>query len=68
MKSLTPTYWPSSNGKDVTWVKQHYTDPSAFIKSHRFVTCPSARGHSDTVDPGSYKMRLYDSGPLDERV
>jgi len=34
-KSLTPTYWPSSNGKDQAWVREHYTSPTDFIKAHQ---------------------------------
>jgi murein DD-endopeptidase MepM/ murein hydrolase activator NlpD len=63
-ESLSPTYWPSSNGKDVAWVKQHYTDPSAFIKSHRSLPVPQRESTLILVDQSSYKMRVYNGGRL----
>jgi murein DD-endopeptidase MepM/ murein hydrolase activator NlpD len=63
-QSLSPTYWPSSNGKDVAWVKEHYTGPSAFINSHRSLPLPSREAALVLVDQESYKMRLYKSGRL----
>jgi murein DD-endopeptidase MepM/ murein hydrolase activator NlpD len=62
--SLGPTYWPSSNGKDVAWVKEHYTSPSAFISSHRQATIPQREANLVLVDQASYKMRFYQSGHL----
>jgi len=62
--SLAPTYWPSSNGKDVAWVKEHYAAPSAFISSHRNVPVPQREADLVLVDQNSYKMRLYKSGRL----
>lgn len=58
-ESLAPTYWPTSNDKDVSWVKQHYAEPSAFIKSHRKTLMPPAEPRLILVDQASYKMRLY---------
>jgi len=40
-QTLSPTYWPSSNGKDVAWIKEHYTAPSPFINGHRSLPLPS---------------------------
>ena len=60
--SLGPTYWPSSNGKDVAWVKEHYTSPSAFINSHRSVPTPQREATLVLVDQTSYRMRLYKNG------
>ncbi len=63
-ESLAPTYWPSSNNKDVNWVKEHYLDPSAFIKSHRKTLVPQSESHLILVDQASYKMRLYERNVL----
>lgn len=63
-ETLSATYWPSSNGKDVAWVKQHYTDPSAFINSHRSSPVPGQAPALVLVDQQSYKMRLYQSGRM----
>ncbi|MEK6335135.1 MAG: peptidoglycan DD-metalloendopeptidase family protein [Acidobacteriota bacterium] len=57
--SLSPTYWPSANGKDVAWVKEHYASPSAFINSHRRVLTPQREASLVLVDQAGYKMRLY---------
>lgn len=58
-ESLEPTYWPTSNHKDVSWVKEHYTQPTSFIKSHRKTLVPQAEPVLILVDQASYKMRLY---------
>ena len=62
--SLGPTYWPSSNGRDVAWVKEHYASPSAFISSHRSVPTPQREATLVLVDQHSYKMRLYQNGRM----
>jgi murein DD-endopeptidase MepM/ murein hydrolase activator NlpD len=62
--SLSPTYWPSSNGKDTAWVKEHYANPSAFIKSHRSAALPRRETSLVLVDQASYKMRLYRNAKL----
>ena len=61
---LSPTFWPSSNGKDLDWVKRHYTDPSAFINAHRHTPIPEREANLIVVDQESYKMRHYKSGQL----
>jgi murein DD-endopeptidase MepM/ murein hydrolase activator NlpD len=58
-ESLSPTYWPSSNGKDIAWVKEHYTDPSTFINSHRRLPVPQQESALILIDQPSYKMRFY---------
>jgi murein DD-endopeptidase MepM/ murein hydrolase activator NlpD len=63
-QSLGPTFWPSSNGKDMDWVKRHYTDPSAFINAHRHAPIPAREANLILVDQQSYKMRHYRSGQL----
>lgn len=57
--SLSPTYWPSSNGKDVAWVKSHYTQPTSFINGHRSAPVPQDEPVLVLVDQQSYKMRVY---------
>jgi len=63
-ESLGPTFWPSSNGKDSAWVKEHYADPSNFIKNHRTSPVPQQESTLILIDQSSYKMRLYASGLL----
>jgi murein DD-endopeptidase MepM/ murein hydrolase activator NlpD len=60
--TLPPTYWPSSNGKDVDWVRQHYVEPSSFIRSRRKLMVPQTEPHLILVDQKSYSMRLYEAG------
>ena len=61
-ESLAPTYWPSSNNKDVNWVKEHYAEPVSFIRSHRKTFVPQSEARLVLVDQPSYKMRLYRNG------
>jgi murein DD-endopeptidase MepM/ murein hydrolase activator NlpD len=62
--SLEPTYWPSSNNKDVRWVKEHYTEPSLFIRTHRKILVPQTEPLLVLVDQAGYKMRLYQKSTL----
>jgi murein DD-endopeptidase MepM/ murein hydrolase activator NlpD len=62
--TLPPTYWASSNGKDETWVREHYAAPTEFIKSHRKLFVPQQEPKLVLVDQKSYKMRLYKNGNL----
>lgn len=61
---LPPTYWASSDGKDVVWVRKHYTAPSEFINSHRKLFVPQKEKTLVLVDQKSYKMRLYENGEM----
>lgn len=60
--TLTPTYWPSSDGKDVAWVREHYAEPTAFIKSRRRLPVPQSESALVLVDQRRYKARLYAGG------
>jgi murein DD-endopeptidase MepM/ murein hydrolase activator NlpD len=63
-ESLTPTYWPSSNGKDHSWIAEHYAAPSEFINSHRASPVPQSERRLLVVDQESYQARFYESGTL----
>lgn len=63
-ETLLPTYWASSNGKDVAWVREHYAAPSEFINSHRKLFVPQNEKTLVLVDQKSYKMRLYENGEM----
>ncbi|HEX7315954.1 MAG TPA: peptidoglycan DD-metalloendopeptidase family protein [Pyrinomonadaceae bacterium] len=60
--TLAPTYWPSSDGKDAAWIREHYLDPSNFIKSRRKLQVPQKESTLVLVDQGRYKARLYAGG------
>lgn len=62
--SLSPTFWPSSNGKDLDWIKLHYAEPSAFISAHRKTPIAEREANLIVVDQESYKMRHYQRGEL----
>lgn len=62
--ALAPTYWPSSDGRDAAWLREHYVDPSAFIKSHRKLPVPQNESTLVLVDQRRYKARLYAGGRL----
>jgi murein DD-endopeptidase MepM/ murein hydrolase activator NlpD len=57
--SLAPTYWPSSNGRDEAWVREHYDDPRSFIAAHRHLFVPQDESALILVDTDARKMRLY---------
>jgi murein DD-endopeptidase MepM/ murein hydrolase activator NlpD len=61
-ETLSPTYWPSSDGKDVAWVTKHYAAPTEFIKGHRQLFVPQQESTLILVDQASYKMRIYEKG------
>ncbi|HKQ73780.1 MAG TPA: peptidoglycan DD-metalloendopeptidase family protein [Blastocatellia bacterium] len=63
-ETLAPTYWPSSNGKDEKWVREHYAEPSAFIAGRRKLFVPRLEQTLVLVDQESYKMRLYNHGRM----
>jgi murein DD-endopeptidase MepM/ murein hydrolase activator NlpD len=63
-ESLTPTYWPSSNGKDHSWISEHYAAPSDFINSHRKLSVPQNEQTLVLVDQESYRTRVYAHGVL----
>ncbi len=62
--SLAPNYWPSSNGKDQAWVREHYTEPSSFIAAHRKLFVPHQEATLILVDQESYKLRRYQQAKL----
>jgi len=63
-ETLAPTYWPSSDGKDEKWMREHYADPSAFIAARRKLFVPQREQALVLVDQESYKMRLYQDGRM----
>ncbi|MBI3653223.1 MAG: peptidoglycan DD-metalloendopeptidase family protein [Acidobacteria bacterium] len=63
-QTLAPTYWPSAEGKDQNWVRQHYAAPSEFINTHRKLFVPTREATLLLIDPTSYKMRLYQQGKM----
>ncbi|HEX7723310.1 MAG TPA: L,D-transpeptidase family protein [Pyrinomonadaceae bacterium] len=64
-QSLSPTYWPSSNGKDVAWMKDHYAEPTTFINAHRATPLPEREPVLILVDQTTYKMRVVHNGRTD---
>ena len=63
-RSLEPTYWPSSHGKDDAWVREHYIHPTRFIDDRRSLPLPQKETALVLVDQESYRMRLYEKGEL----
>jgi len=61
-ETLAPTYWPSSNGKDENWIREHYAEPSAFIAARRRLFVPQREQTLVLVYQESYKMRIYQNG------
>jgi murein DD-endopeptidase MepM/ murein hydrolase activator NlpD len=67
-ETLPPTYWPTSDGKDPAWVRQHYAAPTEFINQHRKLFVPAQESTLLLVDQNSYKMRLYEKGAMKGEV
>jgi len=63
-EEIGPTFWPSSNRKSKEWVRRNYTDPSAFIRSHRHLFVPSKEENLVLVDRASRRLRTYQDGRL----
>jgi murein DD-endopeptidase MepM/ murein hydrolase activator NlpD len=61
-ETLSPTYWPTSDGKDAAWVSKNYAAPTEFINDHRQIFVPQQETTLILVDQASYKMRLYEKG------
>ena len=66
-RDLEPTYWPSSDGKDVAWVRKNYAEPAAFINAHRSLPVPRGEDALILIDHESYAMRIYRRGKLHGR-
>ena len=63
-EKLSPTFWPSSEGKDLAWVREHYAAPTDFIEHHRTLFVPQQEVTLVLVDQASYKIRIYRKGQL----
>jgi murein DD-endopeptidase MepM/ murein hydrolase activator NlpD len=63
-EKLSSTFWPSSEGKGLAWIKEHYAPPGDFIEHHRFLPVPQQETTLVLVDQSSYKIRIYDKGQL----
>ncbi len=62
--SYEPTYWPSSHGRSVEWVKEHYYVPSKFIKQHRKTPIPSKIKKMIVAVKHQYKIYLLKNGKI----
>jgi murein DD-endopeptidase MepM/ murein hydrolase activator NlpD len=63
--ALDPTYWPSSNGKDAAWIREHYATPTPFIAAHRSLEVPQRESVLLVIDSDSGTMRLARKGQGD---
>jgi murein DD-endopeptidase MepM/ murein hydrolase activator NlpD len=62
LRDFPADYWPSSNGRDTSWVKVHYESPSDFIKSHRRLVVPAKEKKLLLVVKSSYRLWMYEKG------
>ena len=67
-ETLAPTYWPTSDGKDQVWVREHYAAPGEFISLHRNLFVPAQEPTLILLDQNSYRMRLYQNGEMKGEV
>lgn len=64
MANFEADYWPSSNSKDIRWVKEHYEHPKRFIDSHRTLTAPYSENQLIVADKSGYSLYFYSNGKL----
>lgn len=64
MRDYPVDYWPSSNGKSVAWVAEHYLQPTAFIKGHEELLVPSEVDQFLFVQKSAYQMFFFKQGEL----
>jgi murein DD-endopeptidase MepM/ murein hydrolase activator NlpD len=64
MKGYGSTFWPSSNGKDLAWVKKHYEHPTDFIKNRRKLLAPMKEKSILIAIKHQYKMVLIKNGKI----
>ena len=63
-EKLSPTFRPSSEGKELGWITEHYADPGDFIEANRTLFVPQQEPTLVLVDQTSYKTRIYRRGQL----
>lgn len=66
--ALEATYWPSDHGRDLAWIREHYLDPSAFIRAHRRLPDPAAEKQLVLVDQARYRMQVRVAGRVTREV
>ncbi len=66
LKDYKPTFWPSSAGKSVKWVRENYESPSHFINQHRNLTMPYLEEKIVIAVKSSFKMYLYCKGKVNK--
>jgi murein L,D-transpeptidase YafK len=64
MKELPPDFWPSSEGKDLAWVKENYENPTDFINRHRKCTHPASSSQMMIAVKNEYKMYHLRNGEI----
>lgn len=57
-------YWPSAEGKDQKWVKEHYLAPTPFIQAHRRTSVPIQAKHCLVVTKHQYRLEHWRQGEL----
>lgn len=67
IKDYEVTYWPSSNSKDIAWVKENYEDPDIFIRQHRDLLCPAKESEIIIAIKNRYTLYFYKNGILNKK-
>lgn len=62
MKDRAVTYWPSTHGQDVAWVREHYEDPTDFITARRELPVPASMSSVLVAVKHAYQLQLYREG------
>jgi murein DD-endopeptidase MepM/ murein hydrolase activator NlpD len=67
MNDFSVTYWPSSQQKNVHWIRDHYEDPSQFIAAHRQLTIPQREEKMIIAIKHEYRLYFLEKGILKKK-
>ena len=63
--TLHPIFWPSTHGKSLAWVKDHYAPPTEFIEARRELFVPQHEETLVIVEHDRYRMQIFTKGKLE---
>jgi hypothetical protein len=58
-ETLAPNFWPTGSRQSIKWIREHYADPSAFIRSHRRLFVPQKEKNLVLINRKKLRMRYY---------
>ncbi len=65
---LAPTYWPETEKRSLAWVRDHYINPTRFIRSHRSLFVPGQEETLVLVEEEGHRARIFKKGKLQREL